>query len=76
VGNDYGVTPALGHYDASYGLLLTGSGDGHFAPVDLERDHLVIEGQVRHLAWLRGAGGSRLIVVARNNDRLKLLRRQ
>jgi len=75
-GNDYGVTPALGHYDASYGLLLTGSGDGHFIPVDLERDHLVIEGQVRHLAWLRGAGGSRLIVVARNNDRLKLLRRQ
>jgi hypothetical protein len=55
-------------------LLLTGSGDGHFAPVDLERDHLVIEGQVRHLAWLRRAGGGRLIVVARNNDRLDLLR--
>jgi enediyne biosynthesis protein E4 len=73
-GNFYGVQPVLGRYDASYGLLLRGMGDGRFEPVDMERSGLVIEGQVRHLAVLRGARGDRLIVVARNNDKPQILR--
>ena len=42
----------------------------------MERSGLVIDGQVRHMAWLKWAGvrGGRLIVVARNNDRLQVLR--
>ncbi len=46
----------------------------------MERSGLMIEGQVRHVGWLKWAGagpggrGDRLIVVARNNDRLQLLR--
>ncbi|MFL5480238.1 MAG: FG-GAP-like repeat-containing protein, partial [Gemmatimonadaceae bacterium] len=35
-GNLYGVAPVLGRYDASYGLMLRGDGEGNFAPV--ERD--------------------------------------
>ena len=73
-GNDYGSPPVLGRYDASYGLLLRGRGDGHFEPIDMERSGVVIDGQVRHLAWLRRADGSRLIVVARNNEKLQVLR--
>jgi len=73
-GNFYGVTPAQGRYDASYGLLLSGDGKGGFMPVDLDRSGLVIEGQVRHLAQLTGANGERLIVVARNGAPLQLLR--
>jgi len=73
-GNFYGVTPVQGRYDASYGLLLSGDGQGVFRPIDLERDGLVIEGQVRRMAKLKGANGARLIVVARNGDRLQLLR--
>jgi hypothetical protein len=73
-GNLYGVPPVLGRYDASYGLLLSGRGDGRFDAVDMERSGLVIEGQVRHMGRLRSAGGGRLIVVARNNDRLQLVR--
>ena len=34
----------------------------------------MIEGQVRHMEWLRQADGKRLIIVARNNDRLQVLR--
>jgi hypothetical protein len=71
-GNDYNVTPALGRYDASYGLLLTGTGDGGFAAVDMTQSGLRIDGQVRHMAWLKDAG-ERLIVVARNNDSLAVL---
>jgi hypothetical protein len=75
-GNDYGVPPVLGRYDANYGLLLSGKGDGRFEAVDMQRSGLVIEGQARHMGWLKWAGarGGRLIVVARNNDRPQVLR--
>ncbi|HXL33349.1 MAG TPA: VCBS repeat-containing protein [Gemmatimonadales bacterium] len=73
-GNLYGVPPVLGRYDASYGLLLSGKGDGRFEAVDMERSGLVIEGQVRHMGLLRRADGKRLIVVARNDDKLLVLR--
>jgi hypothetical protein len=73
-GNLYGVTPVQGKYDASYGMLLRGDGNGHFEAVDLESSNLLIEGQARHMALLRRAGGERLILVARNDDRLQVLR--
>jgi hypothetical protein len=73
-GNLYGVPPVLGRYDASYGLLLKGAGDGNFASVDMERSGVVIDGQVPHMAPIL-TGGRRGIIVARNNDRLELLLR-
>ncbi len=73
-GNFYGVTPVQGRYDASYGLLLSGDGKGGFVPVDLEQSGLVIDGQVRRMAELKGAKGERMIVIARNGDTLRLLR--
>ena len=72
-GNFYGVTPVRGRYDASYGSLLRGNGQGGFEPVDLEESNLAIEGQVRRMRPLRYADGSRLIVVARNDDTLRIL---
>jgi len=72
-GNFHGVPPVRGRYDASYGLLLRGDGRGGFESVDPGASGLVIEGQVRHMAWLRRAAGERLIVVARNGDRLQIL---
>ena len=71
-GNFYGVKPSEGRYDASYGLFLHGDGLGGFPAVEGNRSGLAIDGQVRHLAPLRRANGDRLIVVARNNDRLQL----
>jgi hypothetical protein len=73
-GNFYGVTPVFGRYDASYGLMMRGSADGRLTPVDMEQSNLVIEGEVRHMKALRGPKGERLIVVARNNDKLEILR--
>jgi hypothetical protein len=73
-GNDYGAPPVLGRYDASYGLLLRGSGDGRYQAVDMEQSGLLIDGQARHLRWLRHANGDRLVVVARNDDKLQILR--
>jgi hypothetical protein len=73
-GNFYGVTPVFGRYDASYGLMMRGTGDGRLVPVEMDESNLVIEGQVRDMKALRGPNGERLIVVARNNDKLEILR--
>ncbi|GJG87046.1 hypothetical protein tb265_22270 [Gemmatimonadetes bacterium T265] len=75
-GNFWGFQPIIGRADASYGVLLRGAGDGTFTPVGMAESGLVLDGQVRRMAALRGADGSRMIVVARNNDRLQFLRVQ
>ncbi len=72
-GNFNGVTPVRGRYDASQGLLLRGKGGGRYESVDAEVSGLRIGGQVRDMAVLRRAGGGRLIVVARNDDKLVFL---
>jgi hypothetical protein len=73
-GNFYGVTPVQGRYDASYGQLLRGNGKGQFEPVDLEASGLAVEGQVRHIKSVRRANGETLIIMARNNEKLQILR--
>jgi len=73
-GNLHGVPPMRGRYDASYGLLLSGDGTGRFRPVDMEESGLVIDGQVRDLKLLQLGGGVRLIVAARNNDTVQIIR--
>ena len=73
-GNEFGVPPLLGRYDASYGVLLRGTGDGHFTAVNLAESGLVLAGQARHIKVVRQANGGRLIVVARNDDTLQVFR--
>ncbi len=73
-GNQHGVPPVLGRYDASDGLVLRGLGAGRFAAVDREAGGVAIDGQVRHLRLLRAAGGARLVAIARNDDRPVVLR--
>jgi hypothetical protein len=73
-GNFFGVPPVLGRYDAGYGLLLLGDGHGRFRPVELSASGVVIPGQARDMQLLQRADGARLIVVARNDDSLLILR--
>jgi len=72
-GNFFAVTPVIGRYDASYGQLLHGLGNGRFTAVDMTVSGLELDGQVRHLAELRTARGGRLIVAARNDTTLQLI---
>jgi hypothetical protein len=64
----------FGRYDASYGVVLNGIAGGRFEAVDLTKSGLVLEGQVRHIKAVRRPIGGDLIVVARNDDRLQVLR--
>ncbi len=73
-GNFFGFQPLLGRSDASFGTLLRGVGGGALAPTPAERAGMLLDGQVRHMAALRGARGERLIVVARDDARLQVLR--
>jgi hypothetical protein len=73
-GNFVGAPPSQGRYDASYGLLLRGLGDGRFEPVDMARSGVTIEGQVREMRQLRHTEGGQLIAIARNDARLQILR--
>ncbi|HJQ12266.1 MAG TPA: VCBS repeat-containing protein, partial [Gemmatimonadaceae bacterium] len=72
-GNFFDVTPMLGRFDASYGLLLHGDGQGNFTAVDSESSGLALEGQVRDMKIVRTSNGA-LIAVARNNDQLRIIR--
>ncbi|MFL5488351.1 MAG: VCBS repeat-containing protein [Gemmatimonadaceae bacterium] len=73
-GNLYGVIPALGRYDASYGLMLRGDARGGFEAVDMQQSGIEIDGQVRDIKSLRGPKGKQLVVVARNNEKAVVLR--
>jgi hypothetical protein len=73
-GNDFGVPPVFGRYDASYGLVLHGAGGGRFEPLDLEVSGLVLDGQVRHIRAVQRTNDGPLIVIARNDDKLQVLR--
>lgn len=73
-GNLYGVTPMLGRYDASYGTLLRGVGDGSFTSIGPGSHSVFIDGAVRDVKALRHASGTELIAVARNDETLQLLR--
>ena len=73
-GNFFGATPIRGRYDASYGTLLRGAGNGSFVTVPMEESNLVIEGQARHLREMRATNGDELIIVARNDTSLQVLR--
>ena len=73
-GNDFGVPPVFGRYDASYGLILRGTGGSRFEPLDLETSGLVLDGQVRHIRTVQRTKDGPLIVIARNDDRLQVLR--
>jgi len=72
-GNLWDVTPMLGRYDASYGLMLRGDGEGNFAPVDMQQSGLSIDGQIRDMKLVRDVRGP-IMAIARNNDQLMMIR--
>ncbi|MGV3641816.1 MAG: FG-GAP-like repeat-containing protein, partial [Adhaeribacter sp.] len=64
-GNFYGVSMYQGRYDASYGLLLKGRGDGTFKTLLPGASGLLLEGEVRDIQSVKTPRGE-LLLVARN----------
>jgi hypothetical protein len=70
-GNLYSVKPEVGRYDASYGLILIGNGDGTFKPVQPRLSGMRLVDEVRDIIGLKTKKG-KILVVARNNNTLQL----
>jgi hypothetical protein len=73
VGNCYDVQPSLGRYDASYGALMLGDGNGAFNAIDPSESNFWVEGQCRDIQTL-AVGNATWIVVAKNDDTLSIYR--
>ena len=69
-GNFYGATPQLARFDASYGTLLRGLGNGRFMPMSAAESGLCIRGQVRRSSLLHHQRYGQVILFAQNNDSL------
>ncbi|WP_115375679.1 VCBS repeat-containing protein [Adhaeribacter pallidiroseus] len=75
-GNFYDVLPEIGRYDANYGLLLQGKGQGAFAAIPSGQSGLLVKGQVRRSEIIKGANGQTFLILAKNNDKLQVYRYQ
>jgi enediyne biosynthesis protein E4 len=73
-GNEYQAEVMTGRYDASYGLLLKGDGKGIFKTVSPLQSGLIIDGDVKDMKIITTASKERLLLVAVNNDKMKIFR--
>ena len=74
-GNLYDVKPEVGRYDASYGLLLLGLGDGTFIEVHPAQSGLRLEDQIRDLISIQTKDRT-LILASRNNDTIQVFQKE
>lgn len=74
VGNSYGTEISLGRYDASYGNLLMGDGEGNFINADVGNSGFTVKGDLKGVAKLYSAVGETLILVSRNNGALEVFK--
>lgn len=69
-GNLDNVKPEVGRYDASYGMLLNGMGQGKFSVVPYQKSGLFLEGEIRDFSLLK-INGKNSMAVSRNNDSIQ-----
>lgn len=69
-GNEYQAAVMTGRYDASYGLLLRGDGQGGFMPVSPAVDGLILDGDVKDLKIIH-ARGRRYLLTAINDQQMR-----
>lgn len=66
-GNLYEAKPEVGRYDGSYGLFLSGVGNGTFVASSVKRSGFFVDGQIRDLKKINIKGVA-FVLVARNSD--------
>lgn len=70
-GNDYEAGVYPGRYDASYGLVLSGTNTGAFVPVNAAKSGLILNGDARDIKLLRENHRS-LLLCGVNNERMRV----
>ena len=72
-GNLYSVKPEVGRYDASYGSLLLGDGQGNFNNVPTKISGFHLDGEIRDIIEVTSSTGE-ILVIGRNNDPLQVFK--
>jgi hypothetical protein len=75
-GNFLGVDTKQGRYDAGYGSLLRGDGQGNWEPAAPAASGFLVRGEARAMEALRAADGRLLVIVARTDRPPQLFRRR
>ena len=73
-GNDYQTDVMTGRYDASYGCFLRGSVKKTFTSVPPVKSGFILKGDIKNMALLTLANGSKIVLAAANNDSLRAFR--
>ena len=75
-GNFFEAKPEVGIYDANYGLLLKGDGNGGFISVPALKSGIRIKGEVKNIATIKTQrGGEKLVFVLNNGAPVMYSRR-
>jgi hypothetical protein len=72
-GNEYQAEVMTGRYDASYGCFLKGFAGKNFLAIPPARSGFVVRGDVKDLALVRTGSGQKMVIVAINNDSLRVM---
>lgn len=76
VGNSYAPEVVYGRCDAFIGQVMMGDGTGEFTPMPVTRSGFFVDGDAKGIAQIEINGGSRLTLVAQNDDSLKVFKRK
>ncbi|MGZ5254443.1 MAG: FG-GAP repeat domain-containing protein, partial [Flavitalea sp.] len=71
-GNEYQSEVSAGRYDASYGLVLKGTGNKSFKVIHPSQSGIILDGVVKHLKEVGAANSKRILLASINNERLKI----
>ena len=73
-GNFFPYRTQLGRCDAGLGVLLKNKGNAGFEAVPNAQTHLYADGDIRKMMTLKNAGGKQLIILAKNNDAIQVIK--
>ncbi|MFL5741963.1 MAG: VCBS repeat-containing protein [Flavisolibacter sp.] len=73
-GNEYQTDVMTGRYDASYGLFLKGNRDKQFRLIAPTNSGFIVDGDVKDMELIPLKNGERVLLVAVNNDLLRVFR--
>ena len=67
-GNQSNTRVSTGKFDALYGLVLIGKGDGHFSPMDPVRSGIKVIGDIRAITGLQNRYGQYILFALNNGE--------
>ncbi len=75
VGNEFGLKPELGRYDANFGTYFANKGNNEFEYINTNKSGLFYTGEAREVISIQTVNKKQIIVLGINNEPLKMYRK-